>query len=177
MSTGFPLVYEWKALPWKKFERHVFKLQMRIYRASRRGDTKTLHRLQRLLMKSQAARFVAVRRVTQDNQGKKTAGVDGVKDLQPIERLDLALALKPSPKNAQPVRRVWIPKPGKPDKRPLGIPMCLAYCTSCQSAFGMSVGDGPVQPSHPVYSGCARSVDDEVSAAGLVCATPQSSPQ
>ena len=55
----------------------------RIYRASRRGDVKTVHRLQRLLMTSWAARCLAVRRVTQDNRGKKTAGVDGVKNLPP----------------------------------------------------------------------------------------------
>ena len=32
--------YEWKNLPWKKFQRQVFKLQKRIYRAASRGDVK-----------------------------------------------------------------------------------------------------------------------------------------
>jgi RNA-directed DNA polymerase len=72
-------------------------------------------------MSSRAATCLAVRRVTQDNQGKRTAGVDGVANLAPVERLDLAATLRPISK-ARPVRRVWIPKPGKTEKRPLGIP-------------------------------------------------------
>ncbi len=121
MSAMETSAYEWKHLPWKRFEVQVFKLQKRIYRASRRGDVRTVHRLQRLLIKSWAARCLAVRRVTQDNRGKKTAGVDGVKNLAPQQRLDLARSLT-LPAKALPVRRVWIPKPGKPEKRPLGIP-------------------------------------------------------
>jgi RNA-directed DNA polymerase len=65
--------------------------------------------------------MLAVRRVTQDNQGKKTAGVDGVKSLSPEARMSLAGQLKLNSK-AKPARRVWIPKPGREEKRPLGIP-------------------------------------------------------
>ena len=104
----------------------MYRLQKRIYRASERGNVHIVHRLQQKLMRSQAARLLAVRRVTQDNQGKKTAGVDGVKSLSPVERRDLAVAIHPKRMKrtkAKPVRRVWIPKPGKPEKRPLGIPV------------------------------------------------------
>jgi RNA-directed DNA polymerase len=120
---------EWNALPWKRFERRVFKLRKRIYQASRRGDVRTVHRLQRLLMRSWAARCLAVRRVTQDNRGKKTAGVDGVKSLQPPQWLALASTLR-LPAKALPTRRVWIPKPGTTEQRPLGIPIPLSHCTS-----------------------------------------------
>jgi RNA-directed DNA polymerase len=112
---------EWKTLPWRRLERGVFKLQKRIFRASQRGDRKTVHRLQRLLMRSRAARCLAVRKVTQDNRGKRTAGVDGVKNLAPAQRLALAADLPIRP-TGRAVRRVWIPKPGKPERRPLGIP-------------------------------------------------------
>jgi RNA-directed DNA polymerase len=121
MSATDRPAYEWKDLPWRAIERQVFKLQKRIYQASRRDDVRTVHRLQRLLMRSWAARCLAVRKVTQDNRGKKTAGVDGVVILTPDERSDLARTLTPRP-GGHPVRRVWIPKPGKPEKRPLGIP-------------------------------------------------------
>lgn len=65
--------------------------------------------------------MLAVRRVTQDNQGKKTAGVDGVKSVTPKQRLELVSELKIG-KKVKPTRRVWIPKPGTEEKRPLGIP-------------------------------------------------------
>jgi RNA-directed DNA polymerase len=121
MSTTPGSVYEWQDLPWRSLEQQVFKLQKRIYRAAQRKDSHTVHRLQRLLVRSWAARCLAVRIVTQDNRGKRTAGVDGVRALTPPQRLELARELRLSPK-AYPTRRVWIPKPGTTEKRPLGIP-------------------------------------------------------
>lgn len=115
----------WEQLPWRKLEQHVFRLQKRIYKASQQGKSKAVHKLQKLLTKSRAARLIAVRRVTQDNQGKKTAGVDGMKSLPPHSRLLLAESVHPKHwegSKSQPVRRIWIPKPGKAEKRPLGIP-------------------------------------------------------
>jgi RNA-directed DNA polymerase len=115
------LMMEWKNIPWRKLERKVFKLQKRIFKASQRGDVKTVRRLQKTLMRSWSAKCLAVRRVTQDNQGKKTAGVDGIKSLKPKQRLELVKRLSLARK-AKPTRRVWIPKPGTEEKRPLGIP-------------------------------------------------------
>src|SRR5712692_4723202 len=115
----------WNKLPWRKFEQHVYRIQKRIYRASQRGNTRAVQKLQKLLTKSEAARLLAVRRVTQDNQGKKTAGIDGVKSVRPQQRLVMAQEIHPKhwkQSKRKPVRRVWIPKPGKDEKRPLGIP-------------------------------------------------------
>jgi RNA-directed DNA polymerase len=70
-----------------------------------------------------------VRRVTQDNQGKKTAGVDGVKSVPPKQRLEMVERIHPKHwegMQSRPVRRVYIPKPGKAEKRPLGIPIMEA---------------------------------------------------
>jgi RNA-directed DNA polymerase len=123
MSTAATSVYEWADLDWRAIEKQVYKLQKRIYQAAQRGDVKTVHSLQRLLMRSWAAKCLATRRVTQDNRGKKTAGVDGVKNVPPDRRLHLA-SLLTLPDKAQPTRRVWIPKPSSPsEKRPLGIPV------------------------------------------------------
>ncbi|NJM72064.1 MAG: group II intron reverse transcriptase/maturase [Scytonema sp. RU_4_4] len=112
---------EWRHINWHQLEKRVYKLQKRIYRASLRGDVKAVRRLQKTLMKSWSAKCLAVRRVTQDNQGKKTAGVDGIKMLTPKQRFALVAKLKLGSK-VKPTRRVWIPKPGREEKRPLGIP-------------------------------------------------------
>ena len=71
-------MYGWDTIPWKKLRRSVWKLQKRIYQATLQGNGKLVRKLQRLLLSSRAAKLLAVRRVTQDNSGKKTAGVDGV---------------------------------------------------------------------------------------------------
>ena len=112
---------EWKDLNWRKLEKVTFKLQKRIYQASERGDAKAVRKLQKTLIKSWSAKCLAVRRVTQDNQGKNTAGVDGVKTLTSKQRTTLVNRLKLTGK-AKPTRRVMIPKPGSNEKRPLGIP-------------------------------------------------------
>lgn len=111
----------WDDINWHKVDRYVHKLQKRIYAASRRGEIKTVRKLQKTLMKSWSNKVLAVRRVTQDNRGKKTAGVDGIKKLSPEARMKLAEQLTLTGKS-KPTRRVWIPKPGKDEKRPLGIP-------------------------------------------------------
>jgi len=117
----------WNKIPWRKLEQHCFRIQKRIFRASQRGKTRAVHKLQKLLMKSQAARLLAVRRVTQENQGKKTVGIDGVKSVKPAERSVMANRIHPKnwEDTSPPVRRVWIPKPGKTEKRPLGIPVMV----------------------------------------------------
>ena len=75
------------------------------------------------MTRSWSAKMIAVRQVTQQNQGKKTAGMDGVIALKPSERQPLVRQLKVNDgKKVKPTRRVWIPKPGREEKRPLGIP-------------------------------------------------------
>jgi RNA-directed DNA polymerase len=87
-----PASEAWNKLPWRKLEKHCFRIQKRIYRASQRGNTRAVHKLQKLLMKSEAARLLAVRRVTQENQGKKTAGIDGVKGVSISKRENCMLS-------------------------------------------------------------------------------------
>jgi RNA-directed DNA polymerase len=133
-----PCIEDWTQAAWRKLEQQVYRLQTRIYRAQVRGNVHAVHSLQRLLLKSYAARMLAVRRVTQDNQGKQTAGVDGVKAVGPQVRLLFVARLRAHRTiQPQPVRRVFIPKPGKPERRPLGIPIWPSYCTSLQERLGI----------------------------------------
>jgi retron-type reverse transcriptase len=80
MTTLNKAIDNWKTLPWKRFQKVVFRLQTRIYKARKSGNHKLVRRLQKLLLNSKAAKYLAVRQVTQLNQGKATAGVDGKKD-------------------------------------------------------------------------------------------------
>jgi RNA-directed DNA polymerase len=116
-----PGIVDWSAIDWRHVEITVFGLQKRIYRAAKRGEVGQVHKLQRLLLKSWSARVLAVRKVTQDNRGKRTAGVDGVKSLPPTARLELTNQLTLGTRTP-PLRRVRIPKPGSIETRPLGIP-------------------------------------------------------
>src|SRR5919206_4134982 len=112
------------SLPWGSLEQQVVRMQKQISQASQRGDRQAVHHLQQQLIESEAARLLAVRRVTEENQGKDTAGVDGVKSLTSKERLAMASTIHPQYWNYQPpmpVLRRWVPKPGTAERRPLGI--------------------------------------------------------
>ena len=116
----------WSQIDWRKVEKTVLRLQHRIFMAKVRGDVKGMESLQRLLASSRAAKLLAVRKVGQENSGRKTPGVDGVVSISDAHRERLfkdGLNLKDYV--PQPVRRMFIPKAsGK--LRPLGIPTVWA---------------------------------------------------
>jgi group II intron reverse transcriptase/maturase len=91
---------------------------------SQEGNFRKVKKLQRLLLKSRSAKFLAVRHVTQLNTGKKTPGIDGIASLNDVERIQLVEELQKKSQSwtHREVRRIFIPKKNG-EKRPLGIPI------------------------------------------------------
>ena len=102
----------WKTLPWKKFSRNLFRLQKRVYKAIQVGDKQKAKSLQKLILKSTAAKILAIRQVTQLNAGKKTAVIDKKASLTFEERLALSEELRAKSNNwkHQKLRSIPIPK-------------------------------------------------------------------
>jgi RNA-directed DNA polymerase len=116
----------WDAVDWRAAEENVRRLRQRIFTASRAGDLKRVRNLQKLMLRSRSNTLVSVRRVTEVNAGRKTAGIDGKVVLTPEAKVDLAcwVQCRAGPWTARPVKRVYIPKKGATGKRrPLGIPV------------------------------------------------------
>ena len=111
----------WKNTDWKRLQRQLQRLQRRIYQASKSGNKTKVHFLQKKLIDSPYVKLISVRRVTTENKGKRTPGLDQKVYLTPSKKYKLARILQIDGK-AAPIRRVWIPKPGRVEKRPLGIP-------------------------------------------------------
>ena len=117
-------VVDWDSIQWNIPKRHVRRLQERIFRVTRDKDWVKAKNLQKLLVRSHSARLLAVRRITQENKGKNTPGIDGQIYVTSKARLELLKDIRQTNifnYKCKPLRRVYIPK-SSGDKRPLGIP-------------------------------------------------------
>nr|UAT97952.1 hypothetical protein Ahn.fas.Ore.mt_049 [Ahnfeltia fastigiata] len=111
---------KWNNIDWRSKEIWLTQLQLKIFKLSKEGDISSVFTLQKQLVNHESAKLLAIRRITQDNLGKRTAGVDGISKLNPVARLELLKDIKIGNQTDR-IRRVTILKPsGK--ERHLGIP-------------------------------------------------------
>ncbi len=122
---------DWNAINWRKVDKTIRRLQVRIVKAQREGRHGKVKALSRILTRSFAAKVLAVKRVT-ENKGKKTAGVDGVLWNSPVKKAKAVRELRPERYRAKPLRRVYIPK------------SCLMHSPCRRSCFA----------AEPRYAGC-----------------------
>src|SRR5258705_10170237 len=123
------LGFSWDTVRWRQVEAQVRRLRQRIFTATRDGDLKRVRSLQKLMLRSFANTLVSVRRVTEINAGRLTAGIDRLTVSTSREKTELVTEIhhRDQPWQARPVRRVYVPKAnGK--QRPIGIPTGIANC-------------------------------------------------
>jgi len=128
----------WKSFKWKKFQKILFRLQKRVYKAVQVGDKRKARSLQKLILKSQAAKLLAIRQVTQLNAGKKTAGIDGKASLSFEERLALAVELMQHHNNwkHKGLREIPIPKKDG-TTRMLKVPTIADRAWQCLAKYAL----------------------------------------
>ena len=114
---------DWKSLGWDKIRQQVRRLQMRIAKAIREKRLGKARALQWFLTHSRAAKFLAVKRVS-ENKGHRTPGIDGKVWRTDRQKFQAVSQLTRRGYHPQPLRRIYIlKKNGK--LRPLSIPTML----------------------------------------------------
>ena len=114
-------VVRWKQIDWEQVNTYINRLQMRIVKAVQENKWRLVKRLRYLITHSFYGKALAIKRVI-SNKGKKTPGIDGIVWKSDKDKEKAIQELQLEGYRAKPLRRIYIEKFGKKEKRPLGIP-------------------------------------------------------
>jgi RNA-directed DNA polymerase len=173
-TAGAPSInrIQWKTIIWSTVEYEVRRLQLRIAKAIKLGRYAKAKAIQWLLTHSFYGKLLAIKRVTQ-NSGKHTPGIDGVVWKTDKQKINAAYNLKRKGYQAQPLRRIYIPKKnGK--LRGLGIPTKSDRAQQALHLFGLlpvaeiladenSYGFRPKRSTHDAIAQCFNLLSRKVS--------------
>jgi RNA-directed DNA polymerase len=151
----------WKGFNWKKFQKTLFRLQKRVYKAVSVENKRLARSLQKLILKSQSARLLAIRQVTQLNSGKKTAGIDGKASLTFEERLALAdtIGLHHTNWKHEKLREIPIPKKDG-TIRMLKVPTIADRAWQCLAKYALEPAHEATFHAHSYGFRTGRSAHD-----------------
>ncbi|MHC6181026.1 group II intron reverse transcriptase/maturase [Clostridium sp. JNZ X4-2] len=130
------LAKQWNSIDWIQVQNEVNKLQSRIAKATVKNNKNKAKRLQYLLTHSFSAKAYAVKKVT-TNKGKNTSGIDKKLWSTSVSKMKAVLSLTDKNYKAKPLKRVYIEKKGKKQKRPLGIP--TMYDRTMQTLYALAL--------------------------------------
>jgi RNA-directed DNA polymerase len=102
-------INSWTDIQWQPIEKRVFRLQLRIYKAAANQELTKLYKLQKLLIYSESAKLLSVRKVLEDKTGNKIPGVDHKIIFSDVEKFRLAKQLTLDGKSSS-IRRTYILK-------------------------------------------------------------------
>ena len=134
--TDRDLSNQWKSINWTQIRSNVNRLQTRIAKATHEGKWNLVKRLQYLLTSSYSGKALAVRTITQ-NRGSRTPGIDGVLWRLSHQKMEAVLGITHKQYTSKPLKRIYIPKPGKKTKRPLSIP--TLYDRAMQALYALAL--------------------------------------
>jgi len=122
--TDKQITLQWENIDWKNALKFVNRIQVRITKAVILENYNLVKRLQYLLTNSFYAKALSVKRVS-SSKGKNTPGVDGITWSKSSDKMKAINKLNSKNYKCKPLKRVYIDKYGKTEKRPLSIPSMI----------------------------------------------------